>query len=116
MTIVTQEQVNEVRKEAEKAYTKFALLKDAYKKAEKEYLTKLNIFKKLDYELAEIDGRLKRIPPVAERKEKKQPELTLEQLQTIAAKLGVNITVEEATKELIIEEEIKEESDEESEK
>jgi len=96
----TQEQVNEARHEAEKLYTKYAILKDAYLKAEKEYLEKLNIFKKLDYQLAETDGRLKKIPPSGERKEKKQSELTLEQLKTIAAKLGVDITIEEPEEEM----------------
>ncbi|MBE3140252.1 MAG: hypothetical protein IMZ53_06685, partial [Thermoplasmata archaeon] len=49
----------------------------------------------LDYQLALTDGRLKKIPAQGEHKEKKQPELTLDQLKSIAETLGVNITIEE---------------------
>jgi hypothetical protein len=89
----TQEQVNEARKLAECAYTKYHLLKDAYLKAESEYHNKLKTFKKLDYQLAEIDGRLKKIPSNASTKQNPvNPELTLQQLYSIAEKLGISIS------------------------
>jgi hypothetical protein len=89
---VTKEQVDALQKEAEVAYQKLSLLKDAYYKAESEYIKKLNRFRELDHHLALIDGRLKKVPPGGERKVKKQPELTLEQLKTIAEKLGFDLT------------------------
>ena len=88
------ETVDRTRKEAEESWTKMSLLKDAYLKAESDYIKKLSRFKNFDYELAQTDGRLKKIPSSTQRKEKKQPELTLEQLKSIAATLGVNITIE----------------------
>jgi hypothetical protein len=89
---MTKEQVDQAQKEAEVAYQKLSLLKDAYFKAESDYIKKVNHFRNLDHQLALIDGRLKKIPSSAERKQKKLPELTLDQLKSIAAKLGVNIT------------------------
>ncbi len=88
-------QVDAARKEAEAAYLIYANLKATYKEAEKDWLKKSRRFKAFDYELAQTDGRLKKIPPGGERKEKKQPELSLEQLKEIATRLGVGITVEE---------------------
>jgi hypothetical protein len=96
---VDKETVDRVRKEAEESWTKMSLLKDAYFKAESDYIKKLNRFRNFDYELAQTDGRLTKIPSRQERKPKKQPELTLEQLKSIAATLGVNITVEEPEEE-----------------
>ena len=93
------ETVDQARKGAEEAWTKFSLLKDAFLKAETDYVKKVNRFRNFDYELAQIDGRLKKIPPTQKREPKKQPELTLDQLKTIAAKLGVNISVEEPEEE-----------------
>lgn len=91
-----QETVNRVRKEAEEAYLIYANLKEQYLSAEKDWLKKSRRFKAFDYELAQTDGRLKKIKTTDDgRKTKKQPELTLDQLQAIAAKLGVNITVNE---------------------
>lgn len=87
--------VDQARKEAEAAYTKFALLKDAYLKAEDDYLHKSRKFQNFDYELAQTDGRLKKLPPQGQRKEKKPPELTVDQLRKIAATLGINIAVDE---------------------
>ena len=92
---MTKETVDQARKEAELAYTKFALLKDAYLKAEADYLHKSRRFQNFDRELAEVDGRLKKIPPQGQRKEKKPPELTVDQLRKIAATLGINIAVDE---------------------
>ena len=110
------ETVDKAREEAEQAWTKFSLLKDAYIKAESDYIKKLSRFKNFDYELAQVDGRLKKVPPSGERKPKKQAELTLDQLKSIAATLGVNISVEEPEEEfeeeiegeLEIKEEVKE--------
>lgn len=107
---VTKEQVDILQKEAELAYQKLSLLKDAYFKAESDYIKKLSAFKNLDHRLALIDGRLKKIPPSSERKVKKQPELTLDQLKSIASKLGFDLTsvdevgeVEEEENEEIVE-------------
>jgi phage terminase Nu1 subunit (DNA packaging protein) len=91
-----QEIVNKARKEAEEAYLIYANLKETYHKAEQDWLKKSRRFKDFDYQLAQTDGRLKKISSnEKERKEKKLPELTLEQLQSIAEKLGVNITIDE---------------------
>jgi hypothetical protein len=92
-----QQQTNEARKIADEAYLTYSNLKALYLEAEQKWLKTSQSFKKLDYKLAEIDGRLKKLPSVGskERKTQKQPELTLTQLQSIAAKLGVSITVEE---------------------
>jgi hypothetical protein len=84
--------VDQAKKEAEEAYTKLALLKDAYFKAESDYIKKLSRFRNFDYELAQTDGRLKKIPAQGERKVKKQPELTLDQLKAIAENLGFDLT------------------------
>jgi hypothetical protein len=91
--------VDEARREASEAYTKMSLLKDAALKAEADYIKKLARFRNFDYELAQTDGRLKKLPPQGERKTKKQPELTLEQLRTIAEKLGFNLNTIEETEE-----------------
>jgi hypothetical protein len=93
--------VDKAREEAERSYVKFSLLKDAYIKAESDYIKKVDHFKNLDYKLALEDGRLKKVPPSEgkERKTQKQPELTLDQLKAIAAKLGVNISIEEPEEE-----------------
>ena len=91
MIELSKEGVQELRKEAELAYTKFHLLKEAYEKASVEYLKKSKNFQEADYQLALEDGRLKKLPAQGERKEKKQPELTIEQLRGIAAKLGIKI-------------------------
>jgi hypothetical protein len=97
MPEVTKQQVDTAREEAEHAYTKYHLLKEAFLKAEKEYLDKVKKFKKLDYELAEIDGRLKKIPSASskERKMQKQPELSLDQLKAIAERLGFDLSAGE---------------------
>ena len=84
--------VDQARKEAEEAYTKVSLLKDAYWKAEADYEKKVSRFRNFDYELAQTDGRLKKLPSQGERKVKKQPELTLDQLKDIATKLGFDLT------------------------
>ena len=101
--------VDIAQKEAEEAWLKLSILKDAYFKAEKDYLKKSSRFRNFDYELALTDGRLKKVAPSGERKVKKQPELTLEQIRTIAQNLGISINVEEEpdeeTVEAIMEEE-----------
>jgi hypothetical protein len=77
--------------------------------AQADYLKKSRRYRSFDYELALTDGRLKKIPPGGEKKEKKQLELTLGQLKSIAETLGVNITIEEPEEELEIPTEILEE-------
>ena len=104
------ETVDRTRKEAEEAWTKLSILKDAHFKAEAEYIKKLSRFRNFDYELALTDGRLKKIPAREKRGVKKQPELTMEQLRHIAATLGVNISVENEEPET--EEEMEAEEDE----
>jgi hypothetical protein len=95
MEEITQEMVNRARKDADEAYVTYANLKEQFAVAESDYLKKCRRFRDFDYKLALTDGRLKKLPTAGERKPKKQPELTLEQLKSIAAKLGVNITVDE---------------------
>jgi hypothetical protein len=97
MSEVTKQQVDEARKLSDEAYLTYSNLKALYQEAEQKWLKASQTFKKLDYKLAETDGRLKKLAPAGdkERKTQKQPELTLTQLQAIAAKLGVSITVEE---------------------
>ena len=106
------ETVDRVRKEAEEAYLVYANLKETYIIAEADWLKKSRRFRSFDYELALTDGRLKKIPPGG-HKEKKQPELTLEQLKSIAMTLGVNITIEEPEEESeVIEDILKEDIEE----
>ena len=93
MSEFTQEQVNELRREAEKAYLIYANLKEQYLSAEKDWLKKSRRFRDADYKKALVDGRLRRIESVS-RKETKSPELSLEQIKAIADKLGINITIE----------------------
>ena len=94
---MTKETVDQARKEAGDAYSRLQKLKPLYEAAERDYLNKSRVFQDLDYQLALTDGRLKKIPSPSDKvtKEKKQPELTLDQLKSIAATLGVNITIEE---------------------
>jgi hypothetical protein len=89
------ETVERAKKESDEAYLIYSNMKEQYKAAEQDWLKKSRRFKDFDYKLALTDGRLKKIPPAGECKQKKTPELTLEQLRTIAEKLGVNITVDE---------------------
>ena len=89
---VSKEYVEGLRKEAEVARSKYLLLNDACVKAEKEYLKTLQRFKDLDYQLALVDGRLKKLDSASsKKKEKKMPELSLDQIKSIANKLGINI-------------------------
>jgi len=88
------ETVDRARREADNAFKRLQVLKPLYEAASRDYLKKSKVFRDLDYQLALEDGRLKKIPSLRERKEKKQPELTLEQLRTIAALVGVDITIE----------------------
>ena len=93
---------DEAKKEAACSYKKFSLLKDLYQKAEKDYFDKSKRFQSLDYQLALVDGRLKKIESHAnEKKEKKQPELTLDQLKDIAMKLGIQIPIETVEEDLL---------------
>lgn len=91
----TQEQVNELRREADLAYLVYANIKEQYQSAETDWLKKSRRFKDADYKLALVDGRLKKIASTQPKKLKEPPTLTLEQLKSIAATLGVSITVEE---------------------
>ena len=96
---VTKEQVDVAQKEAELAYQKLSLLKDAYFKAETDYIRKSRCFQDLDHKLALTDGRLKKIAPSATKKTQKQPQLTLDQLKAIAMKLGFDLTTIEEPEE-----------------
>lgn len=95
MSEVTQEQVNEMRREAELAYVTYSELKALCQSAEMDWLKKSRRFKDADYKLALVDGRLKKISSNQAKKETKPPVLTLEQLKNIATVLGVSITVDE---------------------
>jgi len=100
MTEITQRQVDAARKEAEEAYVTYANLKAQMNIAEADWLKKSRRFKNLDYQLAEIDGRLKKIASAdKEKKPTKVPELTIDQLKSIADKLGFSITIEEPEEE-----------------
>jgi len=90
---VTKEAVEQAKKEAGIAYQKYSLLKECYTKAEKDYFEKSQRFQSMDHELALTDGRLQKIPSAThgERKQTKKPELTLDQLKSIAEKLGFNL-------------------------
>jgi len=101
---VTKEQVDVAQKEAELAYQKLSLLKDAYFKAETDYIRKSRCFQDLDHKLALIDGRLKKIAPSTTKKTQKQPQLTLDQLKAIAMKLGFDLTTIEEPEEEVDEE------------
>ena len=87
--------VDAVRVDAERAYIIYANLKKQFEEAQLTYIRLSRKFQDYDHCLALTDGRLKKIPPSTQRKPKKQPELTLEQLKSIAATLGVNITIED---------------------
>ena len=91
---VTKEFVEGLRKEAETAYTKYLLLKDSTEKAEREYLKKSQRFRELDYQLALVDGRLKKVQPKVETKKKKIPQLSLEQIKEVAIMLGIKLPIE----------------------
>lgn len=97
MIELSKEHVLELQKEAEASYIAYLTTKDAYDKASEEYLKKSRRFKEADYQLALVDGRLKKIPSVGEKKEKKQPEITIEQLTEIAEKLGIQVSSLEVT-------------------
>ena len=96
------ETVDQAQKDAEVAWTKFSLLKDAYSKAESDYVRKVNKFHRLDHALALEDGRLKKLQPSdsSKRKPKKQPKLTLDQIKGIAEKLGIKLTIETFDEEI----------------
>ena len=99
------ETVDKAKEMAGAAYKRLQCLKPLYEAAERDYAKKSQIFQDLDLELAQTDGRLKKIPPGGRRAPRGMPELTLEQLKDIAAKLGVNISVEEPEEEEVSEDE-----------
>ena len=88
------ETVAQARKETDEAYLIYATLKIPYLKAQENWLKKLHRFKEFDYQLALIDGRLKKIPYKGKCK-KPFLELTLEQLKNIIEKLDINTSIEE---------------------
>ena len=88
------ETVDKAKKESDEAYLVYSNLKAQYQEAEKNWLKKSRRFQDFDYQLALTDGRFKKLPPAGECKQKKKPELSLDQIKTIAANLGINISVE----------------------
>jgi len=106
--MITKEQVEEAKKAAGIAYTKYKLLSDAFRAAEREYFEKSKEFQKLDYDLAMTDGRLKKVQPgESGTRRRKQPELTLDQLKAIAEKLGFDLNeVDRVDEEVEYEEEV----------
>lgn len=89
---VTKEYVEKLRKEAEAAHTKYLLLKDQATRAESEYLEKSKRFRDLDYQLALVDGRMKKVES-GEKKGKKVDigSLSLDDILSLAAQLGVSL-------------------------
>jgi hypothetical protein len=88
------ETVERAKKESDEAYLVYSNLKAQYQEAEKDWLKKSRRFQDFDYQLALVDGRFKKLPPAGECKQKKEPELSLDQIKTIATNLGINISVE----------------------
>ncbi len=87
------ETLDKARSERDEAYKVYSELKELYLEAEANWLMKKKVFEKYDYELALIDGRLKKLP--AKHKEEKPIVLTLDQIERIASALGVSIEKEE---------------------
>jgi len=87
--------VAQAKREAEEAYSIYINIKKDYLSAESDWVKKLEKFKKLDYQLALTDGRFKRYSfkeyKQKEYKQKEPPNLTLEQIQGILSKLGINL-------------------------
>ena len=88
------ETVAQARKESDEAYLIYTTLKIPYLKAEENWLKKLQRFKEFDYQLALTDGRFKKVSFGRECKEKKPPELTMEQLKNVIEKLNIKISIE----------------------
>jgi len=105
--MVTKEEVEVARVDAERAHIKLGLAKDIFKKAEECYYVKSKRFRQLDYELAKVDGRLKVLPPSGTRikKEVKPAELSLDQIKSIMEKLGITISIDEGEETLEVEDE-----------
>jgi len=95
--------VYKAQKEAEDAWAHCKATEAIAKNALEEYHKKLRVYRQVDTQLAEEDGRLKRLPPAGERrKEQKPAELTLDQIRDIAQRLGIAITDEsEEVKDLV---------------
>ena len=91
---MNKETVAQARKETDEAYLIYATLKIPYLKAQENWLKKLHRFKEFDYQLALIDGRLKKISSKGKCK-KPLLELTMEQLKNIIEKLDINTSIEE---------------------
>ena len=87
------ETVDKVKEELKCAYTKYSLIKIKFLEAEAEWLKKKKVFERYDYELALIDGRTKIMPPAGQKKVPvtKPVELSLDQILSVAARLGVSI-------------------------
>ena len=90
------ETVDKARIDAERAYVTLSNLRELASRAETNYLKLSRKFQDYDRQLALVDGRYKVLPPQEKKKhQKKEPELTMEQLLRIAQKLGVQVTTEE---------------------
>jgi len=92
------ETVDAARREAGEAYIVFAEAMKVYEAASIDWLRKKGRFQELDHQLAMSDGRLKVVPP-RQRKDVKQPELTLGQIMSIASALNIKVTEEEEEEE-----------------
>jgi hypothetical protein len=90
------ETVDCLRKESEEAYKVLVNAREVYKLAENTYQKKNDRYMKADYELALVDGRLKKLPAhIPGMKGAPKPiNLTLEQIRGIAKVLGVSIDEE----------------------
>jgi integrase len=90
------ETVDKARVEAERAYVTLSNLRELTSRAEMKYVKLSRRFQDYDRQLALVDGRYKVLPPhEGKKKPKKEPELTIEQIMSIAQKLGVRLTTEE---------------------
>ncbi len=94
------EEVDETKKEVQTFYNAYLIIKVAHDRAYDKWIKSRAKFESLDYQLALTDGRFKVVPSPEKRKEKKQPELTMEQIKEIAEKLGIVISIEEPEEEV----------------
>jgi hypothetical protein len=96
--------VDKARADAERAYVTLSNLRELTARAETNYIKLSRRFQDYDRQLALTDGRYKVLPPQGEKKQQKRvPELTVEQILSIAQKLGVQLTTEEPEEELDLE-------------
>lgn len=85
---MNKETVDKALKEAEVAFVTYITLKEQYEKAFTNYQRLSRRFQTFDRELAEIDGRVVRVPACGKSQAEKsqaEPKLTLQQRRDLAA-------------------------------